>query len=308
MHTKQIGEKLFQIDLQTGNHSNLIASYVLKGQKTIIVETGPASSTPNLLAGLQELQVNPADVTYVALTHIHIDHGGGVGTLLKSLPNAKVIVHAKGASHLADPTKLWAASQETLEDIAQLFGEPEPVEKDRIIIAGDGDVFSAGEGVELRAVETPGHAAHNLSYYEPLNQGIFTGDSAGAYLSEFDTVFPTTPPPFRPDIALASIEKLVNLNPQYLYYSHFGKAQNAVKRLQGYAKQIKLWLNITQKALKQGCTDEQIRQKILSQDPVAQKIAANLQANPIHNKTLIKNSTQGFINYAKKKQQSLKEP
>jgi glyoxylase-like metal-dependent hydrolase (beta-lactamase superfamily II) len=107
MHTKQIGKDLFLIDLETGGFRNLIASYVLKGEKTLIVETGPTSSIPNLLLGLKELKVKPAEVAYIALSHIHIDHSGGAGTLLKKLPNAKVIVHPKGAPHLKDPAKLW---------------------------------------------------------------------------------------------------------------------------------------------------------------------------------------------------------
>ena len=97
MHTKKIGENLFLIDLETGGFKNLIASYVLKGTKSIIVETGPSSSIPNLLSGLKELNVRTEDVAYVAISHVHIDHGGGAGTLLKSLQNAKVIVHQRGA-------------------------------------------------------------------------------------------------------------------------------------------------------------------------------------------------------------------
>ena len=99
MHTKQIGKKLFLIDLETGGYKNLIASYVLKGNEVIIVETGPTSSIPNLLWGLKELNIKAENVAYVALTHVHIDHGGGAGTLLKNLPNAKIIVHSKGAPH-----------------------------------------------------------------------------------------------------------------------------------------------------------------------------------------------------------------
>ncbi|MCJ7794011.1 MBL fold metallo-hydrolase, partial [Candidatus Bathyarchaeota archaeon] len=147
MHTKQIGKKLFLIDLETGGYKNLIASYVLKGKKAIIVETGPTSSIPNLLLGLKELNIKAENVAYVALTHVHIDHGGGAGTLLKNLPNAKVIVHSKGAPHLADPRKLWAASKKVLGNVAELFGEPEPVPEERIIVASEGMAFDVGDEV-----------------------------------------------------------------------------------------------------------------------------------------------------------------
>ncbi len=298
MHTKEIGKNLFIVDLETGGFKNLIASYILKGNKPIIVETGPTSSIPNLLSGLKELNVKPEDVAYVALTHVHIDHSGGTGTLLKSLPNAKVIVHSKGAPHLKDPAKLWVATKEVLGSVAEMFGEPEPVHEERIIVAGEGATFDAGNGVKLKAVEAPGHASHNLSYYEFLNEAVFSGDSAGAYISEFDTVFPTTPPPFRPDIALISLDKLVSLNPKVLCYSHFGSAKDAVKRLRDYAVQIKLWLRITEEGVKKGESAEAIGEAIFREDGRVREIASVLKENPVHRKTLIENSVQGFVDFA----------
>jgi glyoxylase-like metal-dependent hydrolase (beta-lactamase superfamily II) len=300
MHTKQIGENLFLIDLQTGGFVNLIASYVLKGKQTAIVETGPTSSIPTLLLGLKELNVKPEEVDYVAISHVHIDHGGGAGTLLKSLPNARVIVHSKGAAHLVDPRKLWVASQETLGAVAEMFGKPEPVPEDRIVVADDGMKVDLGKGLKLTAVEAAGHASHNLGYYEHLNNGVFPGDSAGAYLPEFDTVFPTTPPPFRPDIALASLGKLIDLNPNVLYYSHFGKASDAVRRLRNYRTQIRLWLRIAQEGDSQGESPEEIRERIFREDETVLKAVPALRKNPVHRKTLIENSVQGFIEFVKK--------
>ena len=138
MHTKEIGKNLFLIDLETGGIPKIIASYVLKGDKTIIVETGPSSSIPNLLSGLKEVNVKVEDVAYVALSHVHIDHSGGAGTLLGSLPNAKVIVHPRGASHLVNSEKLWRQSRAVLGKVAEMFGEPVPVPEERVIAAADG--------------------------------------------------------------------------------------------------------------------------------------------------------------------------
>ena len=298
MHTKKVGKNLFIVDLETGGFKNLIASYILKGKKAIIVETGPTSSIPSLLSGLKELDVKAEDVAYVAITHVHADHAGGVGTVLKSLPNAKVIVHSKGAPHLTNPAKLWMATQQVLGNVAIMFGEPEPVAKDRILIASEGMTFDVGDGVKLKAVETPGHASHNLSYYEYLSEGLFPGDAAGAYLGEFDAVFPTTPPPFRPDIALVSIDKLISLNPKLLYYSHFGKATDAVRRLRNYVIQIKLWTNIAQEGVRRGESAEAIKERMLQEDETIREVARVLRKNPVHRKTLIENSTQGFIDFA----------
>ena len=298
MHTKEIGKNLFLIDLETGGFKNIIASYVLKGTKALLVETGPSSSVSNLLSGLKELNVKPEDVAYVAISHVHIDHGGGAGALLKFLPNAKVIVHPKGAPHLANPEKLWLQAKEVLGSVAEIYGKPEPVPEDRLIVATEDMTFDVGDNVKLKAIETLGHASHHLSYYEPLNEGIFLGDAAGIYLSEFDMVIPTTPPPFRLGIALASLEKLTRLKPTALYYSHFGKAIDAGQRLQNYALQIKLWANIAKEGIKNKQSPEAIRERILTEDSAVRKIAPFLKSHPIFMKTVIENSVQGFIYFA----------
>jgi glyoxylase-like metal-dependent hydrolase (beta-lactamase superfamily II) len=302
MHTQKVGENLFLVDLETGGYRNLISSYILTGERAIIVESGPTLSIGNLLRGLQEIGIKLEDVAYVALTHVHADHSGGAGTLLESLPNAKVVVHAKGAPHLVKPAKLWRATQEVLLEVADLFGEPVAVPENRVVVAEEGMVLDVGKGIKLKAIETPGHASHSLSFYESLNGGLFPGDSAGAYIAEYDTVYPTTPPPFRPDIALVSLDKLISQQPKRLYYSHFGVAGDAVKRLQDYAVQIRLWTNIAAEGVKRGDSMEVIRERIFREDETVTKIIPALKANPVHRRTLIENSVRGFVDFAKNPQ------
>jgi len=300
MHTKEIGKNLFLIDLETGGFKNLIASYVLKGARTIIVETGPSSSIPNLVSGLKELDVKAKDVAYVALSHVHLDHGGGAGALLKFLPNAKVLVHPRGVPHLVNPEKLWLQSKEVLGRVADVFGEPDSVPENRIIAASDGVTVDVGNNVRLTSVETLGHASHNLSYYEPFHGGIFSGDAAGIYLCEFDAVVPTTPPPFRLDAALASLDKLGSLQPSALYYSHFGKVSDAVKRLQDYALQLRLWGRIAEEEIRNKHSLEEVQERILAEDKVMQKLAGFVKSHPIYAKTMLENNVQGFIDFAEK--------
>jgi glyoxylase-like metal-dependent hydrolase (beta-lactamase superfamily II) len=299
MHMKKVGRNVSLIDLQTGGFKNLIASYVLEGTQVAVVETGPTSSVSNLFKGLEELNVEPEEVTYLAISHVHIDHGGGAGTALKRLSNARVIIHSKGAPHLKDPTRLWEASQETLGDVAAMFGKPEPVPEDRIIVAKDGETFNLGKGLRLTVIEAPGHASHNLAYYEHLNRGIFPGDAAGAYLEEFDAVFPTTPPPFRPDFALASLDRLVEFRPEVLHFSHFGKASEAVKRLRNYQGQIRTWLRIARDSVSRGESTESICERILREDLTIQKTIPAITADPVSRKTLIENSVEGFVEFVR---------
>lgn len=300
MHTKEIGKKLFLVDLETGGIKNLICSYVIKGKKTILVESGPTSSVPKLLSGLKELDVKLEDIEYVAVTHVHLDHGGGAGSLLKFLPNAKVLVHPRGMPHLVNPERLWQSSQEALGFVSEIFGKPEPVPKERIIALTEGS-FDLDDGGKLTVIETLGHASHNLSFHESLNGGVFPGDAAGTYFPEFDVVMPTTPPPFHLGMALESVDKIIRLKPTVLYYSHFGKTSDAVQRLVDYKLQLELWDRIAQDGVKKNQSLGEIRDRILVEDKVMIQLSDYLKSHRIYSRTALLNSVQGFIDYAKKK-------
>ena len=300
MQITKLENHLYQIDVETAEIKNFIASYVLKGEQTAIVETGPNSSLPNLLSCLRKLGVKLEDIAYVAVSHIHLDHGGGVGTLLKHLPKAKVIVHPRGAPHLANPDKLWQQSKDVLGNIAEIYGKPEPVPEEKIIAATDGMTFDIGRDVSLKVVETLGHASHHLSYYEPLSEGIFPGDAAGIYLNEIDVIVPTTPSPFRLDVALASLDRLISLKPKVLYYSHFGKAYNAVEKLQTYAQQLKLWAKITKQGAENKDNLETISERIIESDAAIQKAKEYIKAHQVLSETVLNESVQGFIDFVEK--------
>ncbi|MDH5754990.1 MAG: MBL fold metallo-hydrolase [Candidatus Bathyarchaeota archaeon] len=300
MHITKIEEHIYLIDVETAGIKNFIASYVLKGKHVAIVETGPAFSVSSLLSGLKELNIKLEEVTYIAVSHIHLDHGGGAGTLMKYLPKAKVIVHRRGAPHLANPERLWTQAREVLGSVAEMYGKPEPVPEERNIAATDGMTFDIGNNVELKVVETLGHASHHLSYYETLSEGIFTGDAAGIYLNEFDVVVPTTPPPFRLDIALESLGKLINLKPRHLYYSHFGKADKPIEKLQTYAQQLKLWAKIAKQGIENRENLEAIRKRIFESDEAVQKAAEYIKTHPVLSETVPNQSVQGFMEFVEK--------
>jgi len=303
LYTKEIGKNLFMVELETGGFKNLICSYVIKGRKPFLVESGPANSIQNLLTALEQLDVKVEDVEFVAITHVHLDHSGGVGTLLKSLPNAKVIVHPRGMPHLIDPERLWPSSRKVLGFVSDIFGKPEPVPKDRVIPVTEGS-FDLGCGAKLTVFETIGHASHNLSFQESFNGGVFPGDAAGTYLPEFDVVVPTTPPPFYLDAALASLDKLISLKPTVLYFSHFGKALNAKQLLEDYKIQIQLWAEIAEEGVKKNWSFEQIRDRIIVEDNVMGLIKDFVMSHRIYSKTVLENCVKGFIEFAKQKQSS----
>ncbi len=301
MHTKQIGKNLYQVELCAGGISQLICSYIITGPKPVLVEAGPTNSVPDLLLGIDELGIKHDAIEYVFVTHVHLDHGGGAGTLLKSLPNAKVVVHPRGAPHLVDPMRLWPSSQQVLGYVSEVFGKPEPVDKDRVIAQTEG-TYSLGDGGLLSIMETVGHASHNLSFKESFNGGVFPGDAAGTYLPECGVVVPTTPPPFYLESALSSLDKLIAWNPTALYFSHFGAADKAVERLEAYKVQLQLWAHVAEAGVTKGKSLEEIRDAILAADPVMTQIQDYIKDHEIYKKTVLENCVRGFIEYAKTKQ------
>jgi glyoxylase-like metal-dependent hydrolase (beta-lactamase superfamily II) len=300
MFSKRLGNFMYLIDLKPLGIENVIASYVLHGNKVAIVETGPTTSIPNLLAGLQEVGIKNEEVDYVAVSHIHIDHAGGAGTLLQNLSNAKLIVHPRGAPHLIEPQKLWTQTLQVLGKIAELYGEIQPVSKERIVTAYDGMIIDLGDSIELKVLETLGHASHHLSFFENRNQAVFPGDAAGIYVSAHNMIVPTTPPPFNLQVTLDSINRLIVLNPKQLYYTHFGPAGNAVKKLEEYANRLKFWAKIISDSIKNGDDFDTICQKILEKDSSMKSAADYIRSNLIFREGVIKQDVQGFIEYLKK--------
>jgi hydroxyacylglutathione hydrolase len=203
--------------------------------------------------------------------------------------------------HLIDPERLWPSSQKVLGFVSEIFGKPQPVPKDRIIPVTEGS-FDLGAGAKLSVTETVGHASHNLSFQESFNGGVFPGDAAGTYLPEFNVVVPTTPPPFYLDAALASLDKLITLKPTVLYFSHFGKAADAVQRLKDYKLQLQLLASIAEEGVKENWSLEQIRDQIIAQDKALNLAADFVKSHRIYSKTVLENCVRGFIEYAKQKQ------
>lgn len=215
---------IFLLDHHFRGSPGVIASYlVADGDALTLVETGPASTMETLLTGVRQAGFDPEQIGDIVVTHIHLDHAGGAGALLRRLPRARLHVHPLGAPHLIDPTKLMASATRIYGDLmGPLWGEMLPVPKDRLDILGDEDTLVTG-GRTLRAYDTPGHANHHLALHEPDTGAVFTGDVAGVRLDGIRHVRPPTPPPeFSPEKWQASIATLLSLAPRRLYLTHFG--------------------------------------------------------------------------------------
>lgn len=239
-----LGNRIYLIDGFDLGLPSRTGTYVIKEEKLTLVETGPSMSVPYILNGLKELNLDPAEVKYIIVTHIHLDHAGGAGLLLKECPNAKVIVHPKGARHLVDPSRLILGAKAVYgDDFERLFEPIVPIPEDKLIIKEDGETLAVGENCELTFYHTPGHADHHFSIYDPLSNGIFTGDTIGVkydQIKEFEFYLPSTSPnQFRPKEMLDSLNKIVkDLNVEHIYFGHFSMSSNPAE----VYKQITYWL------------------------------------------------------------------
>lgn len=198
--------------------------------RVAVVDTASNACLPRALEALRLLGLSPASVDYVFLTHVHLDHAGGAGALMQTFPEARLVVHPRGAPHMADPTKLFAAVQAVYgaEEAYRLYGELLPVPPDRILTAGDGYRFELA-GRSFICLETPGHARHHLCLHDPRSDSLFTGDIFGLSFRELDvngrpSVVPTTTPTqFDPAAMHASVDRILACRPKALYLTHFSR-------------------------------------------------------------------------------------
>ena len=203
---------------------------ILQRGRAAVIDTGTNASVPRVLTALAAQGVAPEAVDWVVLTHIHLDHAGGAGSLMCALPNARLVVHPRGVRHMVDPSKLWAGTSAVYgpERAFELYGRIVPVPAERVLGATDGLNLDLA-GRTLVTLETPGHALHHICVWDEQSAGIFTGDTFGLSYREFDVagrafaIPTTTPTQFDPDALHASIDRLMAYQPRAMYLTHFGR-------------------------------------------------------------------------------------
>lgn len=232
---------------------------IRSNNRIAIVDTGTQYSVPQVFAALQALDLSYSDVDYIILTHIHLDHAGGAGTLMQLCENAQLIVHQKGARHMADPSKLVAGASAVYgqTEFNRLYGEITPIEHSRIHQPGDGDVIDFA-GRPLTFIDTPGHANHHHCIIDSQSNSVFTGDTLGvgyrALRNESHAfIMPTTTPvQFNPDALHASIDRVMSYAPGTLYLTHYSAVTPSPRMIAGLHEQIDDYVMLTQKAADSG--------------------------------------------------------
>jgi glyoxylase-like metal-dependent hydrolase (beta-lactamase superfamily II) len=249
-----LGGDVYEIDTRMAGYSGITAGYLILGDRPCLVETGTSTSAPVVRDALTSLGVGPDDLATVVVTHIHLDHAGGVGDIAGYYPSAEIVVHEKGARHLADPSRLMASARMVWGDkLDSLFGSLAPTEVVRIRALGDAGSVDLGGGRTLSSHYSPGHAKHHVGLLDSATGDLYVGDAAGVYLPETGDLRPATPPPdFDLQTALGSLALFVALGPQRLLFSHYGPVPDVTTTLERSAEELRVWVDLTRQAHSDG--------------------------------------------------------
>ena len=213
---------------------NMAACYIVQDAGEVaIIETGTKDTVPLILECLKQLGLSESQVKYIIPTHVHLDHAGGVGLLMQSLPGATLVVHEKGARHMIDPSKLQAGATAVYgaAEFNKTYGDLLPVDEKRVISPAHKDTLKLGERV-LTFLDTPGHARHHFCVFDRASEGFFTGDTFGLAYQELTNengpfLFPTTTPvQFDPEALKSSIRLLLDYTPKRMFLTHYGVLEN----------------------------------------------------------------------------------
>ncbi|MGA7843227.1 MAG: MBL fold metallo-hydrolase [Dehalococcoidales bacterium] len=272
---------------------NFLSTYLLIDQKKALVDVGPQVTIPGLLAALAAAGVSPDEIDYIILTHIHMDHAGGIGLAAKEMKNAQVLVHPRATAHLVDPSALWQASLAALGSLALKYGHIEPVPADRIISVEDGMNLDLGKGLNLEIYHTPGHAPHHIAVFVKKYRILLAGDMAGIDMNGF--LRPGTAPPFRLQNYLDSLDKMIALQPQKIGYAHFGCYDGALYRLTSIRAQTLRWYAIAQDGVKENRTPEEILRVILESENHSENVKTMVPGVYQREYPLILNTVHGLM-------------
>jgi glyoxylase-like metal-dependent hydrolase (beta-lactamase superfamily II) len=251
------------IDLHFRGRPQIIATAILHGPAGVaLVDPGPGTTLDTLTSALATKGISFDDVRQLLITHIHLDHAGATGTIVEKHPHIEVLVHARGARHLIDPSKLLAsAGRLYAENMDRFWGEVKPVDAARIRVLEGGETIAAA-GREVKVEYTPGHASHHVSYFDTASRVAFVGDTAGIRRGSGAYVMPPTPPP---DIDIEawreSEKKILAWTPDTLFLTHFGPHQGTGQHLQAMFENIAEWSRIVRRLLADASLSDEERQR-----------------------------------------------
>src|SRR5438132_1656619 len=243
-------------DLWMGRPRSIATALLESDGHRTIVDPGPGSTLETLRQGLRSRSISVSDLDAVLLTHIHLDHAGATGALVRENPRLAVYTHKNGAPHMIDPSKLLASAQRLWpNDLQRLFGETLPVPAENLHILEGGETLRLGSR-KVEVIYTPGHASHHVSYFEKAEGVAFVGDTAGVRIEGNSFAMPATPPP---DIDLGiwdtSFAAILKCKPARLFLTHFGYSDNPPEHILLFRERLHRWAALTAEILRTAASD-----------------------------------------------------
>jgi hydroxyacylglutathione hydrolase len=235
-------DDVYYVDVGTHGVPRYGTVYLLDAAQPALVDTGTGQNRELVFDTLDEVGIDREAVQHILPTHVHLDHAGGAGYFADACPNATVRTHEIGVPHLVDPDRLVAGTKDAVGDQWEFYADPEPVPEDRIEGLTDGDEIDLGDRT-LSVIHTPGHAPHQTVFLDSRDDLLFTGDAAGIYVPERDTIRETSPPPqFDLEGCLDDIRTIEDIAPETLCFGHFGPREYAPELLEGYKRTLVEWV------------------------------------------------------------------
>jgi glyoxylase-like metal-dependent hydrolase (beta-lactamase superfamily II) len=252
-------------NLWMGRPRSIAAALLESQSQPAIVDPGPGSTLETLRQQLQARGIGVGDLNAILLTHIHLDHAGATGALVRENPHLAVYVHKNGAQHMVDPSKLLASAQRLWpNDLQRLFGETLPVPPENVRIHEGGETLTLGAR-QIEVVYTPGHASHHVTYFDKAEGVAFVGDTTGVRIEGNSFVMPATPPP---DIDLEIWDKsfaaILERNPARLFLTHFGYSDNPSEHILLFRERLHRWTALAEEILRTATSDSAAMDSFMS--------------------------------------------
>lgn len=298
----EIVNDVFLIDTLAAGSPGLVASYLIKGKRSALIDAGYPSSAQSVLSQLQALSGVGLDVDFLIPTHVHLDHAGAIGRLSEAMPNARVLVNEHGLKHLIDPSKLVETATRLFGDRAMsVYGTPRPLPRERLQPVGELYQLDLGAGKRLRLFYTPGHAWHHMSVLLENEHLLITGDAVGLRYPAFSSPIPATPPPgFDEEQYVKTLTDFMNMDPAALLLPHFGPVREKVRAfLETNVQMIRRWGSVAAEAVKAGESMDRIFEAFMAD--VVNRSGMARDEIPDHVTRSVKLSAMGCCTYAQEK-------
>jgi glyoxylase-like metal-dependent hydrolase (beta-lactamase superfamily II) len=290
-----LGNGVYTIDTRMSGYPGITAGYLILGDRPCLVETGTARSAPVVRDALASLGVGSDDLATVVVTHIHLDHAGGVGDIASMFPAADVVVHERGARHLVEPERLMGSARRVFGSlIDDVFGPLLPTDAARVQSLGERGAVDLGGGRTLDSYYSPGHAQHHVGLVDSATGDLYVGDAAGIYIPETADVRPASPPPdFDLEVACASLRRFRDLRPTRLLFSHYGPVDDVAETLDRSEEELRVWVELVREARTQELDLDHAVAMVTER--TRERYAAYLAATEVAEKFEILNSTASNI-------------